>query len=337
MKRTFAALLACLTVLAVSACSSGHHATVTTSHHAGPAPCRGYQTQYGCSAHSPTFGLPPTGPPKLTPPSSAPTSAMYDSVTVSVLPHGAAAYAGYLFGNFVTFPSLVTGFPGAVHVPVVIHASEIVRGFRMVCLDVEPGDEWPVTAAVGAWARAEISVGVKPCEYGSLNNGMTQIEQSVAAALGAQWHSEDFLWDADWTNTAHLDTGFDATQWTDHFENRNVDGNAVTRAFLGLDTPAPGPKVLGGKQHYERYPQGAPARPDRERPSIIGWDSRHCTNPVRRPACKVTHAHLLYDLGRDQALYARDSKTLRNTLHLPGRIQGDVNRLKGRGVVKQWL
>jgi hypothetical protein len=58
---------------------------------------------------------------------------------------------------------------------------------------------------------------------------------------------------------------------------------------------------------------------------------------VRRSVCRVTRAHLLFDLGRDQVIYHRSSKTLRNELHLPGRIQGIVHRLIHKGIVKHWL
>lgn len=106
--------------------------------------------------------------------------------------------------------------------------------------------------------------------------------------------------------------------------------------------PSSAPADIGGAQHYENYPDNAPAKPNRERQSVMGWDSgngsgRRCENPVRRPSCKTTRQHLLYDLGRDQTLYARDSSTLRNTLHLPGRIPGIVHRLTGNGVVNKWL
>src|SRR5581483_7020438 len=107
----------------------------------------------GCSAHSPTFGLPPVGPPRLTAPSATPTVAMYDSVTVSVLPHGAPAYAGYLNGLFQTFRPIVASFPAAAHVPITVQAFPMYPSVvgRMACLDVEPLDATPDQA--GPWAR----------------------------------------------------------------------------------------------------------------------------------------------------------------------------------------
>jgi hypothetical protein len=100
---------------------------------------------------------------------------------------------------------------------------------------------------------------------------------------------------------------------------------------------APKPTPKPDPQHYERYPANAPAKPNRERASVEGWDVHRCELPTRRPVCKITQTHLAFDLGRDQTLYARDSKALRNELHLPGRIQGVVRRLTRRGVVNGWL
>lgn len=231
-------LLALATVLAVAGCGGGassHHATTTHTLQVGPAVCPGYVTPYGCQAHSPTFGLPPQGL-TLTPRSTVPTVAMYDSVSVSVLPHGAPAYAGYLNGNWPVFKSLPAA---SAHIPITVQAFPIYPSLvsRMVCLDVEPLDATPAEA--GPWARGELRLGLKPCLYSALKNGMAQTEQSLAATLGAGWRSKVFLWDADWTGSPRLDQGFDATQWTDHYEGLNVDASAATRAFLGLKPPPP--------------------------------------------------------------------------------------------------
>lgn len=234
--RPLGVLLACLLTLA----GCGAHQTATTAtHQAGPA-CPGYVTPYGCAAHSPTFGLPPSGPPKLTAPSNVPTREQFDSVTLSVIPAHPAAVAGYLSGNFPTFSLLARAFPGAVRVPVAIHALPVYPSLvgRMACLDIEPGDAVPSDA--GAWVRGEIRIHVKPCVYANLST-MPAVRASITAAGIAR--SGYFLWVADWTFSPHLDAGFDATQWTDHALSRNLDESTVTLAFLGIH-PAPKPKPL---------------------------------------------------------------------------------------------
>jgi hypothetical protein len=236
VRRIAAAVLA---AAALAGCGGQSHHAVTQKLKPGPAACPGYQTQYGCAAHSPTFGLPPSGPPKLTAPSSTPTVAMYDSVTLSVIPAHPPAVAGYLSGLFPTFGHLAADFPGALRVPIAIHALPVYPSLvgRMACLDVEPLDATP--AQSGPWARGEIRLGVKPCLYSALKNGMAQVLVSLRQWLGSGWRSKVFLWDADWTGSPRLDAGFDATQWTDHYLNRNVDASVDTHAFLGIKPPPP--------------------------------------------------------------------------------------------------
>lgn len=113
----------------------------------------------------------------------------------------------------------------------------------------------------------------------------------------------------------------------------DYEAGRVFGASSATPTPKPKPKplvVIGGAQHYERYP-GV------ERSTVQTWDRRGCRNPVRRAVCRSTRAHLLMLLGRDQALYRRDSRATRDALRLPGRIQGIVARAAHRpGIVKAW-
>lgn len=230
----FAVVVSCLVLVACGGHSSTHSALPHKP--VGLSSCPGYVTQWGCSAHSPTFGQPPLGLTLIAPTSSA-TLSMFDSVTVSVLPHGAPAYGGYLFGNFPTYRVLLTAFPSARHVPIAPQAIPVYpTTARMACLDVEPKDATPAQA--GPWVAGEIKLGVKPCVYSSLRNGMAEVESVLAHWLGAGWRSKVLLWDANWTGSPHLDAGFDATQWTDHFQGLNVDASLVTDAFLGIK-PAP--------------------------------------------------------------------------------------------------
>jgi hypothetical protein len=194
----------------------------------------------GCGSHSapgrsPSFGVPPKGF-HATVAAPQPTVEMFDSVTVGTVPSNPRVVAGYIAGNWPTYGPLVRAFPRAIHVPVAIQGDESITGVRMACLDSEPGDA--PAGAVGDWDRREIEHGVKPCDYGSLSN-MPAIEASIRAA-GVK-RSQVFLFDADWTDTRHLDAGYDATQWTDHALGRNLDESTVTYAFAGIALPHPLP------------------------------------------------------------------------------------------------
>lgn len=320
LRLSTAAVLACL--LALAGCGGGH----TPSQLKVPAPSHacagGYVTQYGCSAHSPTFGLPPSQLPKLTRPTSTPTVEQFDAVTLSQIPASAAAVAGYLSGSWPTFSQLAALFPHAIRVPVAIRALPVypsVAG-RIVCLDVEPRDAAPDEA--GAWARGELRIGVTPCLYASLRNGMSAVIASLTAA-GLQ-RSQYLLWDADWTNVAHLDPGFDATQWTDHSLGRNLDESTVTLAFLGV-TPKPKPKP----DPYAIYDKTRRHLPRdvvaSEHNTLATWGHAHCLNPVKRAVCKSSRFHMQLLRDRDIFVATHRPPTFRRPAHRYG-----VNHLGAR-------
>lgn len=190
----------------------------------------GYQTPWGVSAHSPTFGLPPVGLPIESAPDSVKTILMYDSVTPSVIPGSAPAVAGYVSGQWPTFFSLPSLFPHSVLISIAPQATEKAK-----CLDVEPGDA--VIQQVYGWVEKRLRAGAYlPCVYSSLSEWL--LIKPFVAHIPRSLFLE---WDADWTNTYHLDAGFDATQWTSHALNRNIDGSAVTVRFLTLKKPPPPP------------------------------------------------------------------------------------------------
>lgn len=193
-------------------------------------------------AHSPTFGLPPKSlrlHPRALLPSTVPTELMLDTVGVSELSGlHPAAVAGYTSGNWPTYDGLVAAFPAAYHVSIAVYqthtrVNDSPRGPPVNCLDVEPGDAPP--SAAGPWARSIIGIGGKPCLYANLST-MPDVVASLTSQLLPR--SSYFLWDADWRYVYQLDQGFDATQWTDRYDSRNIDGTAATLAFLGV-RPAP--------------------------------------------------------------------------------------------------
>lgn len=219
-------------VLLLAGCGGGHSRSTIRA-----AVQPSYQTRYGVQAHSPTFGIPPTRLSLVPSTASAkvPTREMYDVVNVSAVPHGVFAVAGYLQGNWPTYRPLVIAFPSAVHVPISIGPFPVYRdsvspSIRMVCLDIEPGDANPSVA--GAWDKGELALGVIPCDYANLST-MPAVKASIAASHLSLSQVE--LWDADWTFHAHLDAGYQATQWTDHGpQGQNYDETSASLGFLGI-------------------------------------------------------------------------------------------------------
>lgn len=203
-----------------------------THQHPSPHPA-GY---YNASVHPPGWGL-VTPAPRITgfgasvlPPATGPTETMYDSVTLSEIPSDAFAAAGYTSGLFTTWPSLVSGFPNAHKISIAISAAHFAD-----CLDVEPGDAVP--SQVPAWVKGDIAHGFpKPCVYSSLDEYVTQIQPALAAAGIAR--SQVFEWDAHYTFVAHIDPGFDATQYTDKCLDRNLDCSLATLPFFSIAQPA---------------------------------------------------------------------------------------------------
>jgi hypothetical protein len=164
---------------------------------------------------------------------------MRDAVSVSAIPAGTPAVAGYLSGFWPTFRPLVLAFPRAYHVPVAIGATPVYKSLvgRMSCLDIEPGDATP--AEGGPWAKGEIGLGVKPCEYAN-ESTMPAVKASLAHWLGSGWRAKVFLWVAAWTYHPGLLAGYDADQWTNHGpQGQNYDESTVSRAFLGIKPPPP--------------------------------------------------------------------------------------------------
>lgn len=158
---------------------------------------------------------------------------MYDSVTVSEIPHGAKAVAGYVGGSWPTFRSLVTGFPKARRVSIAINSQEAAE-----CLDVESGDASPEQAA--SWVYRMISKGHKrPIVYTSAS----QVDEVVGLLEAAGIHRSQFrVWSAHYGRGRHLcgpstcgevrSTDADATQYDDRALGRNLDVSVLRRNFF---------------------------------------------------------------------------------------------------------
>lgn len=132
---------------------------------------------------------------------------MYDSVSVSSMPLNGTAYAGYVGGNWRTYPDLFRAFPGKRYLSIAVNAGENAQ-----CLDIERGDA--TAAQAPEWVRRQIKRGVEqPRLYTSVSNvlGLTQ-ELSRA---GIRWRKRNplrgvfrapqvKLFTAHYTGVAHL-------------------------------------------------------------------------------------------------------------------------------------
>jgi hypothetical protein len=237
----FSRLVPLLAVLALAGCGGGHHTTTPT-----PAACaHGYQTAYGCSAHSPTFGLPPKGLTLPRPVTGVRTVEQFDSVTLGEIPSNASAVAGYTSGSWPTFVHLAALWPHAHRVSVAVNAGHIAK-----CLDIEPGDATPSQAA--AWVAAAIHFGVfRPCLYENAATLPAVLANLHAAGIA---RSSVLLWVADWTFHPGLIAGADCVQWSDHALGRNLDESTCAVGFYaGKPRPKPKPKP-------RPKPQPKPAR-----------------------------------------------------------------------------
>lgn len=184
---------------------------------------------------------------------------MYDSVTVSAIPKGAPAVAGYVGGRFLTFPTLVKEFPKAHKLSIAVASTQDAE-----CLDIEPGDSTPALAA--GWVRRQKARGVeRPVVYTSLSGAQALVNTLQTSGLPRGSYR---LWTAHYTFHAHIcdpKCGFglrepaDATQWTDKALGRNLDESLCSNTFFGA-VPKPKPAVDPAKvrrwRDRLRYAQG---------------------------------------------------------------------------------
>lgn len=199
-------------------------------------PVRPAQSATG-SVHPPGWGLSPKGLAVPKPLTGVATATMYDTIEVGTVPSNPFATAGYTSGSWPTYEPLRRAFPRAHTISIAVSASH-----HADCLDVEPGDASPSEAP--GWIRADRAAGfAKPCLYSSLSPWDTDLFPILRAAGIPR--SEYFAWDAHYDGFAHVDSGFDATQWTDTCLGRNLDCSTVTLPFLSIAQPPYSPTPPG--------------------------------------------------------------------------------------------
>lgn len=158
---------------------------------------------------------------------------MMDSTNPAGCLDGAQLYAGYIDGSFRSFAGMVARFPGAIHVPIAVHASTNDG----LVLDIERGDATPAQGP--GWCSRRRAAGVVPSVYCSLSEW-----PAVRAAFRSAGVPEPEYWIAAYPgNGPNLYAGSVAHQYGG---GRNpatgglYDVSAVADHWPGVDTgPAP--------------------------------------------------------------------------------------------------
>lgn len=158
---------------------------------------------------------------------------MYDSVNVTQIPLDAEAVAGYVNGIWPTFSKLKAGFPRAHKLSVAVAAQ-----YDADCLDVERGDA--LVADAPEWVQRQIARKVhRPVVYTSVSQARTLLDMLRARGIA---RDQIRLWTAHYTHKPHRCTavcgfGFtgeaDATQYSDHAFDRNLDASLCSPTFFG--------------------------------------------------------------------------------------------------------
>jgi hypothetical protein len=167
---------------------------------------------------------------------------MFDSVDLSQIPPGAVAVAGYIDGDWPTYPAIVERWPHSRHLSITVSASQ-----DAMCLDVETGDATP--KQVPGWVRrrqehlGSVNIGGwrRPIIYADLSTMPAVIDELRNAGIH---RNSVMLWVAHYTGVAHIPSGFDACQWTKTALGRNLDQSLCEGYFLQAPLP-PSPKGAG--------------------------------------------------------------------------------------------
>ena len=158
------------------------------------------------------------------------TRMMYDGVTATEVPAGAAIYAGYVDGAWQSYDALVAEYPGALHVSVCVTSADDAR-----VLDVESGDATPDEAP--AWASAQRKAG-NPYPVVYMNESTWS---AVESAFADQDVAAPLYWVAayvdDPSDVPAIPAGAIALQYYDY---GGYDASVVADYWPGLD-PAPKP------------------------------------------------------------------------------------------------
>ncbi len=152
------------------------------------------------------------------------TRIMYDGITASALPAGAAMVAGYVDGLWPSYAALVVRFPHAVHVPITVDPS----GNAGVVGDGPPDNgSW---GAWVAWVKRRRDVGVAPTMYTDEAQWATGRQAFADAGV-----AEPYWWIADYDDDPAIPAGAVAKQYA---TSDAYDTSSVAAYWPGID-PAP--------------------------------------------------------------------------------------------------
>ena len=159
---------------------------------------------------------------------------MYDTVDPRQIGRLAStspeAVAGYADGRFRDLAEIEELYPHHHHLAIVVSA-----GDDGDCLDIENGDA--LTAEAVGWVRRQHARGAaRPVLYANLTT-MPAIVQDLSRA-GIPRPAVR-LWMAHFDGAENIPEGFDAHQFTNHWQNRNLDASACLDDFFALQVKPP--------------------------------------------------------------------------------------------------
>ena len=179
---------------------------------------------------------------------------MYDTTTPGAVGRLAStspdAVAGYIDGRYRDVAELERLYPNHRHLSIAVSAADDAD-----CLDIENGDATPSQAP--GWVIRQHARGVpRPVLYANLSTMPSvtlRLEQSGIARKSVR------LWMAHYNRVVDIPEGFDAHQYTDTFQGRNVDVSVCLEDFFDVPPVVTHPK--------KRRPMPRPVR--RHRPAPI--------------------------------------------------------------------
>lgn len=184
------------------------------------------------------------------------TLRMGDAVTVSNLPPGLDAYAGYIDGRYANIGAIASQHPGAYILPITVWLAN-----EGTAIDIEPSDANPPDAP--AFVNLRIAAGVsRPVLYSSISEMPAVVAALNASKLPRYTYR---LWSAHYDVGSHIcgpttcryqgdaTPACDGTQWIDH--NNAWDESLLSDSFFVpvkpptiIDTTTSDFLVLGGSK-----------------------------------------------------------------------------------------
>jgi len=157
---------------------------------------------------------------------------MYDATVVGNIPKSALYVAGYVGGEWPTYPTIQAVFPKATHLSIAVNASENAQ-----CLDVEKDDA--TIADIYYWLNRQLAAkAFRPVIYiqaSSVNTMM--LTMNANGFHRAQYR----LWTAHYGQGEHIcgpstcnqvDVAADGTQWTNKANGINLDQSILLSNFF---------------------------------------------------------------------------------------------------------